>query len=160
MCDVPLPVHVVDHVAAAQFPCPLAQAYPSCLLANFSFPPSPSFSQMLPQSGASLPLTVSAAPQQRAGSLGCCVDTGKSAAEEGAALPAVLGVTECSLSDVLIQSDPGRCLDCQGLDRCEGEGYRGIPEGSKVHAQSSGDTLCRASHKSKPRMHKRTPRCI
>ena len=66
------------------------------------------------------------------GRLGCCVDTSKSAAEEGAALPAVLGVAGCSLSDVPIQSDLGRCLDCQGLGRCEGEGYPGIPAGSKV----------------------------
>ena len=135
MCDVPLPVLVVDHVAVAQFPCPLPQACPSCLLANLSFPPSPSFSQMLPQSGASLPLTVAVAPQQMVGRLGCCVGTGKSVAEEGAVLPAVLGVTECSLPDVPIQSDPGHCLDCQGLGRCEGEGYLEIPEGSKVHAQ-------------------------
>ena len=87
---------------------------------------------MLSQSGVSLPLTVSAVPQQMVGKLGCCVDTGKSVAEEGAVLPAVLGVAECSLSDVVIQNDPGRCLDCQGLGRCEGEGYLGIPEGSKV----------------------------
>ena len=66
------------------------------------------------------------------GRLGCCVDIGKSAAEEGAALPAVLGVAGCSPSDGLIQSDPGHCLDCQGLGRCEGEGHPGIPERSKV----------------------------
>ena len=87
---------------------------------------------MLSQSGASLPLILAAGSQQMVGRLGCCVDTGKSAAEEGAALPAVLGVAECSLSGVVIQNDPGRCLDCQGLGRCEGEGYLGIPEGSKV----------------------------
>ena len=135
MFYVPLPVLVADFVAVAQFPSPLLQAYPSSLLANFSFPPSPSPCQMVPQSGGSLPLTVSAAPQQRVGRLGCCVDTGKSAAEEGAALPAVLEVAECSLPDVPIQNDPGCCLDCQGLGRCEGEGYLEIPEGSKVHAQ-------------------------
>ena len=66
------------------------------------------------------------------GRLGCCVGTGKSAVKEGAALPAVLGVAECSPSDGLIQSDPGHCLDCQGLGRCVGEGYLGIPEGNKV----------------------------
>ena len=132
MYYVPLPVLVVDHVAAAQFHCPLPQAYPSCLLANFLFPLSPSFCQMISQSGASLSLTVSAVSQQMVGRLGCCVDTGKSAAEEGAALPAVLGVAECSLSVVVIQNDPGHCLDCQGLGRCEGEGYLEIPERSKV----------------------------
>ena len=131
MYYVPLPVLVADFVAAAQFLCPLPQACPSCLLANVSFPPSPSACQMLPQSGASLPLTLAAVPQQMVGRLGCCVDTGKSAAEEGAALPAVLGVAECSQSDVLIQIDPGRCLDCQGLGRCEDEEYLEIPEGSK-----------------------------
>ena len=133
MCYIPsLPVLVADHVAAAQFPCPLPQARSSCLLANCSFSPSPSACQILPQSGASLPLTVAAVPQQMVGRLGCCVDIGKSAAEEGAALPAVLGVTECSLSDVLILSDPRHCLDCQGLGRCEGEGYLGIPEGNGI----------------------------
>ena len=68
------------------------------------------------------------------GRLDCCVDTGKSAAEEDAALPAVLRVAECSLaecslSDILLQNDPGRCLDCQGLGKCEGEGYLQTPEG-------------------------------
>ena len=82
---------------------------------------------MLPQSGVSLSLTDAVAPQQMVGRLGCCVDTDKSAAEEGAALPAVLGVAECSLSDVLIRNDPGHCLDYQGLGRCEGEGYLEIP---------------------------------
>ena len=158
MLYVPLPVHVVDHVAAAQFPCPLPQTCPSCLFAIFSFPLSLTFCQMVPQFGASLPPTLAVAPQQMVGSLGCCVDTGKSAAEEDAALPAVLGVAECSLPDVPIQSDPGRCLDSQGLGKCEGEGYLEIPEGSKVHAQSSGDTLCCAPNKSKPRIHKHTPR--
>ena len=129
---VRLPVLVADHVAAAQLHCPLPQVYPSCLLANFSFPPSSFGCQMLPQSGASLPLTLAVAPQQMVGSLGCCVDTGKSAAEEDAALPAVLGVAECSLPDVPIQSDPGRCLDSQGLGKCEDEGYLEIPEGGKV----------------------------
>ena len=87
---------------------------------------------MLSQSGASLSLTVAAVSQQIVGRLGCCVDTGKSAAEEGAALPVVLGVAECNPSDVPIQNDPGRGLDCQGLGRCEGEGYLEIPEGGKV----------------------------
>ena len=65
---------------------------------------------MLSQSGSSLPLTLAADFQQMVGRLGCCVDTGKSAAEEGAALPVFLGVAGCSPSDVLIQSDPCRIL--------------------------------------------------
>ena len=84
---------------------------------------------MLPQSGASLPPTVAVAPQQMVVELGCCVDTGKSAAEEGTALPAVLGVAECSPSDVPPQSDPRGVLDYQCLGRCGGGGYLGIPEG-------------------------------
>ena len=89
---------------------------------------------MLSQSGASLSVTVAAAPQQRVVELGCCVDTGKSAAEEGAALPAALGVAECSLSDVPPQSDPRGVLGCQGLGSYGGGGYLGIPEGVNSQA--------------------------
>ena len=68
------------------------------------------------------------------GRLGCCVDTALDTAyiscKRSAALSAVTGVAECSLSDVLLQNNPGRCLDCQGLGRCEGEGYLETPEGS------------------------------
>ena len=84
----------------------------------------------LDQSGALLPLTIAVAPQQMVGRLGCCVDTAYISCKRSAALPAVLGVAECSLSDVLLQTDPGRCLDCQGLGRCEGEGYLETPEGN------------------------------
>ena len=61
--------------------------------------------------------------------LGCCVDTGKPTAKESVALPAALGVTECSVFDAPPQSDKRGVLDCQGLGRCGEGGYLGIPEG-------------------------------
>ena len=78
---------------------------------------------MLSQSGALLPLTGAAAPQQRVGRLGCCVDTGTLVAKEGVALPAAHRVAECSLFDAPPQSDPGCGLDCQDLSRLGGEVY-------------------------------------
>ena len=83
---------------------------------------------MLCRPEASLPLTVAAAPQQRAAGLGCCVDTGKPAAKEGVVLPAAHKVDRCSLLDAPPQSDHTDVLDCQGLGRCEGGGHLGIPE--------------------------------
>ena len=63
--------------------------------------------------------------------LGCCADTGIPAGKEGAALPAAHEVAGCSLPDAPPQSDHRGVLDCQGLGRCEGGAYLGIPEEGK-----------------------------
>ena len=127
-----------DHVAAALSHHPSLpllslsfQTHSSWLPVALPFPPSPAAYHMLSRPGASLPPTGAAAPQQWVVGLGCCADTGKPAAKEGAPLPAAHEVAGCSLSDVPPQSDPKGVLDCQGLGRCEGGGYPGIPEGSK-----------------------------
>ena len=86
---------------------------------------------MLSRPGASLPLTVAVAPQQTVAGLGCCADTGTQAAKEDVALPAAHEVAGCSLSDAPPQSDHRGVLDYQGLGRCGGGGYLGIPEGYK-----------------------------
>ena len=70
---------------------------------------------MLP--GASLSLIVAVALQQRAGQLGHFVDTGTLAGKESAAFLAAYGVVQCSLFDVLPQSDPRVYLVCQDLSR-------------------------------------------
>ena len=76
---------------------------------------------MLP--GASLPLTVPVAPQQRVVQLGHPVDNGIPAVQEGAPLLAVYGVAEYSPSDAPPHTGPRDGVDCQGLGRyCEG-GY-------------------------------------
>ena len=85
---------------------------------------------MFCQPGASLPLTVAVAPQQRGAGLGCCADTDTQAAKEGVVLPAAHEVAGCSLSDVPPQSDPRGVLGC-GLGRWGGGGCPEIPEGSK-----------------------------
>ena len=95
------------------------------------FPPSHAACHKLSQSAASLSLTVATAPRQRVAGLDYCVDTGKAAAKEGAALPAAHGVAGCSLFDVPPQSDHRGVLDCQGLGRCEGGGHLEIPDGGK-----------------------------
>ena len=61
------------------------------------------------------PLIVAVAPQQRVFELGRCGDTGRPAAQEGAALPAVHRVAGCSLSDAPPQIVPQGDQDCQGL---------------------------------------------
>ena len=75
-----------------------------------------------------MPLTVAAASQQKVVVLVCCGGTGIPAVKAGAVLLAALGAAVCSLPDVPPLSDPQAGLDCQGLDRCEGQGYLGIPE--------------------------------
>ena len=77
------------------------------------------------------PVTVAVAPQQKVAGLDCHLDTGKPVAEEGAALPAALGVAGCTLPDVLLQGDPRGDLDWQDLRSYEGGGYLGIPNGGK-----------------------------
>ena len=81
------------------------------------------------------PVTVAVAPQQKVGGLDRHLDTGKPVAEEGAALPAALGVAGCSLPDVLLQGDPRGDLDWQDLGSYEGEGYLGIPKGGNRFIQ-------------------------
>ena len=88
---------------------------------------------MFSRSGALLPLTVAAAPQQRVVELVHCADTDKPAAKEGGALPAALGVAGCSPSDAPPQCDHRRVLDCQGLGRCKGGGHLGIPNVGKEY---------------------------
>ena len=121
-----------DHVADALSHHPSLSLQPpahsSWPPAALPFPPSPVVYYVFPWSGASLPLTVAAAPQQRVVELGCCADTGTQAAKVGVVLPAVHEVAVCSLSDAPPQSDPRGVLDCQGLHRCEGGGYLGIPD--------------------------------
>ena len=103
----------------------------SILIMPTRFSPSPPACQMVPQFGALLPLTVAVALQQTVGRSWCCADTDISTAEEGAPLPADLWVAECSPSDVPLQNDPGRGLDCQGLGKCEVGGYLETPERGK-----------------------------
>ena len=70
----------------------------------------------------------------------------------GVVLPAAHEVVGCSLSDAPPQSDHRGVLDYQGLDRCGGGGYLGIPEGYKssvsiyhykviVHLVSTTDSI-------------------
>ena len=120
----------VNHVVDALSHC-LSPADSSWPHATLPFPPLPAACHMFSRPGASLPVTVAAAPRQRAVELGCCAGTGKPVEKEGVVLPAAHRVAECSPSDAPPQCDPGHGLDCQGLGRCEGEGHLGIPEGDK-----------------------------
>ena len=77
--------------------------------------------------------TVAVDPQQRVVELGCCGDTGRPAAQEGAALLALCRVAGCSPSDAPPQTVPQDGQDCQGLGSYEGGGYLGIPAWYQDH---------------------------
>ena len=88
---------------------------------------------LLSQPGASLLPVDAAAPQQRVVELDCCADIGVLAVREGAVLPAVDEVVECSPFDAPPQNGPRGSTDSEGLDMWDGEDYLETPEEGKIY---------------------------